>query len=124
VSRATDWVRCPVIRPRPVPAQWGLSIKEKHRSSVFFASMHDHELLLRSLQQEIMLIVAHAATFSRSASSLQHAIAEDSQICQVVLLCFSPKLDLCASASVAKSLFHWLRGRFMMLKRMLRIQFL
>jgi len=41
-----------------------------------------------------------------------------------VLLCFSQKLDLGASASVAKSLFHWLRGRFMMLKRMLRIQFL
>ena len=40
------------------------------------------------------------------------------------LLCFSQKLDLGASASVAKSLFHWLRGRFMMLKRMLRIQFL
>jgi len=41
-----------------------------------------------------------------------------------VLLCFSQKLDHGASASVAKSLFHWLRGRFMMLKRMLRIQFL
>ena len=40
------------------------------------------------------------------------------------LLCFSQKLDLGASASVAKSLFHWLRGRLMMLKRMLRIQFL
>jgi len=42
----------------------------------------------------------------------------------VSLLCFSQKLELGASASVAKSLFHWLRGRFMMLKRMLRIQFL
>ena len=42
----------------------------------------------------------------------------------VSLLCFSQKRDLGASASVAKSLFHWLRGRFMMLKRMLRIQFL
>jgi len=42
----------------------------------------------------------------------------------VQLLCFSIKLDLGASASVAKSLFHWLRGRFMMLKRMLPIQFL
>jgi len=41
-----------------------------------------------------------------------------------VLLCFSRKLDLGALAFVAKSLFHWLRGRFMMLKRMLRIQFL
>jgi len=40
------------------------------------------------------------------------------------VLCFSQKLDLGASASVAKSLFHWLWGRFMMLKRMLRIQFL
>jgi len=40
------------------------------------------------------------------------------------VLGFSQKLDLGASASVAKSLFHWLRGRFMMLKRMLRIQFL
>jgi len=40
------------------------------------------------------------------------------------ILCFSQKLDLGASASVAKSLFHWLRGRFMMLKRMLRIQIL
>jgi len=40
------------------------------------------------------------------------------------VLCFSQKLDLGASASVAKSLFHWLRGRFTMLKRMLRIQFL
>jgi len=40
------------------------------------------------------------------------------------ILCFSQKLDLGASASVAKSLFHWLRGRFMTLKRMLRIQFL
>jgi len=40
------------------------------------------------------------------------------------LLCLSQKLDLGASASVAKSLFHWLRGRFMMLKRMLRIRFL
>jgi len=40
------------------------------------------------------------------------------------VLCFSQKLDLGASASVAKSLFHWLRGRLMMLKRMLRIQFL
>jgi len=42
----------------------------------------------------------------------------------VLVLCFSQKLDLRASASVAKSLFHWLRGRFMMLKRMLQIQFL
>jgi len=40
------------------------------------------------------------------------------------ILCFSQKLDLGASASVAKSLFHWLRGRLMMLKRMLRIQFM
>jgi len=38
-----------------------------------------------------------------------------------LILCCSHKLDLGASASVAKSLFHWLRGRFMMLKRMLRI---
>jgi len=45
-------------------------------------------------------------------------------MCLFFLLCFSQKLDLRASASVAKSLFHWLRGRFMMLKRMLRIQFL
>jgi len=42
----------------------------------------------------------------------------------VLILCFSQKLDLRASASVAKSLLHWLRARFMMLKRMLRIQFL
>ena len=42
----------------------------------------------------------------------------------VKILCFSQKLYLGTSASVAKSLFHWLRGRFMMLKRMLRIQFL
>jgi len=42
----------------------------------------------------------------------------------VSILCFSQKLDLGASASDAKSLFHWLRGRLMMLKRMLRIQFL
>jgi len=40
------------------------------------------------------------------------------------VLCFSQKLDLGASAFVAKSLFHWLRGRFMILRRMLRIQFL
>jgi len=40
------------------------------------------------------------------------------------LLCFSQELDVGASASVAKSLFHWLRGPFMMLKRMLRIQVL
>jgi len=40
------------------------------------------------------------------------------------VLCFSQKLDLGASSSVAKSLFHWRKGRFMMLKRMLRIQFL
>ena len=33
-------------------------------------------------------------------------------------------MDLGATASVAKSLFHWLRRRLMMLKRMLRIQFL
>jgi len=39
------------------------------------------------------------------------------------VLSFWQKLDLGASACVAKALFHWLRGRFMMLKRMLRIQF-
>ena len=42
--------------------------------------MHDKELLRRSVLQEIMLLVAHAA---RSASRLQHAFAEDSQICKV-----------------------------------------
>jgi len=40
-----------------------LSIKEKHRSSDCFAKVHDNELLSRSLLQEIMLLVAHAATF-------------------------------------------------------------
>jgi len=40
-----------------------LSIKEKHRTSVSFAEIHDNELLRRSLLQEIMLLVAHAGTF-------------------------------------------------------------
>jgi len=46
------------------------------------------------------------------------------KIGKTTILCFSQKLDLGASASVAKSLFHWLRERFMMLKRILRIQIL
>jgi len=41
-----------------------------------------------------------------------------------LLLCFPQKLDPDASASDAKSLFHWLRGRCMPMKRMMRIQFL
>jgi len=41
-----------------------------------------------------------------------------------LLLWFSQKLDLSASASVASLLLHWFRGWFMRLKRMLRIQFL
>ena len=46
--------------------------------------MNDNELLRRSLLQEIMLLVAHAATFQDlQAVSLQHAIAEDSQMCKV-----------------------------------------
>jgi len=40
------------------------------------------------------------------------------------ILCFPQKLDPDASASDAKSLFHWLRGRCMPMKRMMRIQFL
>jgi len=41
-----------------------------------------------------------------------------------LLLCFPQKLDPDASASDAKSLFHWLRGRCMPMKRIVRIQFL
>jgi len=40
------------------------------------------------------------------------------------ILCFPQKLDPDAPASDAKSLFHWVRGRCMPLKRMKRIQFL
>ena len=53
-----------------------------------------------------------------------YSIDTESRSLIQLILCFSQKLDLGASASVAKPLFHWLRGGFMMLKRMLRIQFL
>jgi len=64
------------------------------------------------------------ATFSSYWAESAVSYNENALYSAFSLLCFSQTLDLGASASVAKSLFHWLRGRFMMLKRMLRIQFL
>jgi len=62
-------------------------------------------------------------TLQIPAKSPRHCAAEGPKR-RGYLLSLSQKLDLGASASVAKSLFHWLKGRFMMLKRMLWIQFL
>ena len=61
---------------------------------------------------------------SSGLSEAADGASQEGDVFAVGILCFSQKLDLGASASVAKSLFHWLRGRFMTLKRMLRIQFL
>ena len=75
------------------------------------------------------LFLSGSARIGKTAISAQLFLSASAKIGRLQysafsLLCFSQTLDLGASASVAKSLFHWLRGRFMMLKRMLRIQFL